>query len=257
MPVNFENRNEKRYCMNSTHVKVTLQEDFLAQYPEASIHALTVVDLNLVGTDLADEWKAKAMNYVATWGIDPQRLVEQPWIAEWRAVMKSMGLNAAKTKSSIEQLAKRALNGSYIATPIPVVNLYCHISVMAQAPMGGYDVARLKGTICVRLARDGDTFLGIGEREPLLVRAPAIVYADDDHVACYAWNHRDSTFTCLTRETNSAIFFADAATRIGRARAATSIDMLAEALSRSGAQVISRGVLDRECMTEEFAVTGL
>ena len=113
------------------------------------------------------------------WSIDPQRLVEE-WIAEWRLAMKRMGVNAAKTRSSIEQLAKRALAGTFITTPIPAVNLYCAISTIARAPMGGYRLASLTGNVRVRLATEGEVFLGIGEKRAAPVPPGVVVYADDE-----------------------------------------------------------------------------
>jgi DNA/RNA-binding domain of Phe-tRNA-synthetase-like protein len=222
-----------------------LEQEFLDRYPNASIHTLYVEGVDRVDNALVDKWKARAALVVREWNVDPQRLVEEEWIAEWRLAIRQMGLNAAKTRSSIEQLAKRALGGSLISTPIPSVNLYCAISTIARAPMGGYRRESLEGDIRVRLARESETFLGIGEKQPLSVPPGVVVYADDEKIACYAWNHKDSGRTCLERDTKQAVFFADAVSFAGRERATVGLELLTEALHSVGARVEFSGVLDK------------
>ena len=41
-----------------------------------------------------------------------------------------------------------------------------------------------------RLAREGDQFLGIGEKQAAIPPPGTVVYADDRHTICFAWNHR-------------------------------------------------------------------
>jgi DNA/RNA-binding domain of Phe-tRNA-synthetase-like protein len=226
------------------HLKLELEDCILERYPQASIHALIAEGVDRITPDVVDKWKRKAQQEVHSWHIDPQRLIEQPWISEWRSAIKKMGLNAAKKRSSIEQLSKRALAGDFIAISVPTVNLYCHVSIITRAPMGGYDCDNLTGTVRVRLSRPGDTFLGIGERYPIPVPPDVLVYADDMNVACFAWNHRDSSHTCLRSTTRYAVFFADACSAEGRSRADRAITLLGDALQDAGVAVLARGVLD-------------
>jgi DNA/RNA-binding domain of Phe-tRNA-synthetase-like protein len=226
-------------------MNVRLSNDFLEQFPDASIHTLVADGISKVNDELVKLWQAKAAAAIAAWGIDPQRLVEEPWISEWRDAMKKMGLNAAKTRSSIEQLAKRALGGTFISTPIPTVNLYCAISTIAKAPMGGYRVESLEERLDLRLSHGTERFLGIGEKVPVQVAPGVVVYALQERVACYAWNHKDSALTCLTQATDKAVFFADAVSIAGRARAEFAIETLQQALESCHAEIPFSGVLDR------------
>ena len=226
-------------------ITVRLEHDFLEKFPDASIHVLVADKVTSVNENVVTEWQQRAAAAVVSWQIDPQRLLEEPWIADWRNAMKKMGVNAAKTRSSIEQLAKRALSGTFIKTPILVVNLYCAVSTIAKAPMGGYRLESLKGDVRVRLAQRSEQFLGIGEKSPFSVPPGVVVYSDDDKVACYAWNHKDSAETCITPQTERAVFFADGVTIEGRGRAYEGIQLLATALASSGSQVLSIGTLDR------------
>jgi DNA/RNA-binding domain of Phe-tRNA-synthetase-like protein len=226
------------------HLKLELEDTILERYPQASIHALIAEGVDRINPDVVEKWKRAAQQEVHSWHIDPQRLVEESWISEWRSAIKEMGLNAAKKRSSIEQLSKRALAGDFISISVPAVNLYCHVSIIARAPMGGYACDSLTGAVQVRLSRPGDTFLGMGERQPIPVPSGVVVYADDKNVVCFAWNHRDSAHTCLSPTTKCAVFFADACSADGRSRADRAIAMLGDALREAGATVLSRGILD-------------
>jgi DNA/RNA-binding domain of Phe-tRNA-synthetase-like protein len=230
--------------MSMKRLTVRLEDSFLDRYPHTSIHVLVAGAVDQIDPNVVQKWRDLAQKEVSSWHIDPQRLVEEPWIAVWRTAIKKMGLSAAKTRSSIEQLAKRALSGNFISIPVQAVNLYCHVSLIAQTPMGGYAIDSLTDTVWVRLSRPGDTFLGLGEREPIQVPSSVVLYADDKNVACFAWNHRDSVHTCLKTTTQSAIFFADACSAENRCHASQAITLLAESLQEGGAIILSRGLLD-------------
>jgi DNA/RNA-binding domain of Phe-tRNA-synthetase-like protein len=64
------------------------------------VRPFQIVNSARVDGSLVDAWKARAGSAVRNWNIDPQRLVDEEWIAEWRLAMKRMGVNAAKTRSS-------------------------------------------------------------------------------------------------------------------------------------------------------------
>ncbi|HEX2328649.1 MAG TPA: phenylalanine--tRNA ligase beta subunit-related protein [Candidatus Angelobacter sp.] len=230
--------------MSHSCLALSLEDRFLQQYPHASIHALVADGVDRLSDSVVEQWKVRAQQEVGSWRINPQRLVEEPWIQEWRTAIRQMGLNAAKKRSSVEQLCKRALAGDFISTRIPAVNLYCHISVTARAPMGGYALDRLSGEVQVRMARPEDAFIGLGERTAIAVPTGTVVYADARAVTCFAWNHRDSAHTCLESATRRAVFFADSCLPESRCRAKQAMDLLEEALREAGAVVVSRGVLD-------------
>jgi len=232
---------------------VRTRADFIELFPDASIHVLVADKVTNVDEMKVPGWQQKAADATASWEIDPQRLTEQPWIADWRNATTKMGLSAAKNRSSIEQLARRTLSGSFIKTPIHAVNLYCAVSIIAKVPMGGYSLDSLKGDVTVRLANGSEIFHGIGASAPITVPAGVVVYSDDEKVACYAWNHKDSVETCLTTQTDRALFFADAATIEGRGRAHEGIRVLADALADAGARVLFVGMLDRRVPTSARA----
>jgi lysyl-tRNA synthetase class 2 len=112
-----------------------------------------------------------------------------------------------------------------------------------MVPMGAYDVEKLDGDIVIRLSKENETFIGIGDTTPLIAHPGVVVYSDDGGIICWAWNHRDAARVALSPETNKAIFFADSASHESESRAANAIALLADAIS--GARELNRFMLNR------------
>jgi DNA/RNA-binding domain of Phe-tRNA-synthetase-like protein len=225
-------------------MKVICNERIFEKFPEASFHGVIFEKVDLVGEEIANIWRQKAAQDVQTRGIKPELLVEDFAIKEWRDAYHRFGLKPSKYRSSVEQLYKRALKGDFLKTRFPLVNLYCYISIVNMIPMGGYDLRRIEKEIEIRLTKPGERFQGIGEREAIESPPDVVSYADEGGIICWAWNHRDSLRTCLNEKTESAIFFADSATRATYKMAQKAIQDLSEVLARAGCRQTAEFVLD-------------
>jgi DNA/RNA-binding domain of Phe-tRNA-synthetase-like protein len=227
-------------------MRIKLDDDFLRRFPQANIHTLVYDDVGRITPALADRWRARADAHVRSMNLSAELLTAREEIQEWRQAFSQFGLKPSKFRSSIEQLWRRAVQGHLIQTPVSLVNLYCYVSILAGSPMGSYDLDRVSGDICVRLALGGEQFTGIGEQEAVDVPPGVVVYADDSAVLCYGWNHRDAACSALRPDTRRAIFFADSALASSRARAGGAITLLREALDEAGATFLSAEILDAE-----------
>lgn len=168
-----------------------------------------------------------------------ENLSEQPEIKSWREVMSASGLKPSTFKSSAEQLARRIIKGDF-STPLPVVTAYCAISAQYLAPLGAYDLDRLpEGKMLLRKARPtSDQFLPLGgQAKEFPLSDKVTVYAIEDEVLCFAYNVRDSKKTCLTNETQRAIFMGEAVTPTQQQALRAAIATLAAELSSCGAEV--------------------
>jgi lysyl-tRNA synthetase class 2 len=100
-----------------------------------------------------------------------------------------------------------------------------------MVPMGAYDLEKVDGDIVIRLSKENETFLGIGDTTLLIAHPGVVVYTHDGGIICWAWNHRDAARVALSPTTNRAIFFADSSSHESESRAAAAIARLAEAIS--------------------------
>ena len=111
--------------------------------------------------------------------------------------------------------------------------------------MGAYDLEKVEGDIVIRLSKANETFLGIGDANPLISHPGVVVYSDNGGIICWAWNHRDAARTSLSRNTNKAIFFADSALPESESRADSAITLLADAVKATGGIQVTRFVLNQ------------
>ena len=227
-------------------MQIKIDNDFLSLFPEANIQVLAIDDLAQLKEKNVELWKDRAQEHVRSSKIQSELLAQESEFREWREAYSKFGLRPSKFRSSVEQLWKRALKGDMVETPVALVNLYCYTSIISHVPLGGYDLDRVVGDIVVRRSREGETFLGIGEKQETIVPPGVVIYADDSRVLCFGWNHRDSEHACLRHETRRAVFFADSASTQSRQRAAQSLDLLQQALEEFGCRGAFRGIVDSE-----------
>lgn len=226
-------------------MKVTCAREVFDKFPDASIHGVVFKRLDLLDEQTAQRWKEKAVRSVGESNIRPELLSEVPEIRDWRSAFQSFGLKPSKYRSSVEQLYRRALKGDIIQTRLPLVNLYCYVSILDRVPMGGYDLRKIEGDIEVRRAVAGEEFTAIGEKSPLQSEGGVIVYSDQSGIICWGWNHRDCARTCLGPDTQEAIFFADSASESSRPAAGEAVKTLAGILTSAGCVKLDDFVLDR------------
>ncbi|MES1240319.1 MAG: phenylalanine--tRNA ligase beta subunit-related protein [Acidobacteriota bacterium] len=172
-------------------------------------------------------------------GVTVEGISEEPRIREWRRAYQESGVKPSTYKGSAEQLARRLLKGSWISTPLPLVNLYSAVSVKHLTPMGAYDVARLpEPEVVLRLPREGDVFHPRGAKPEDMPLKPTVpIYASGSEVTCWAFNHRDSSVTSLLPETEVGLFMAEAVAEVQYASLEAAFEELARDLRETGAEV--------------------
>lgn len=223
---------------------LTVEPAVVGRFPSLTVGALAVAELDraaatLDDVDLAAQW-AEAARALGGAGITLENLAETEEVDGWRRVTAASGLKPSKYRSSVEALTRRLLRAGAPATPLPVVDLYCALSVRFLVPLGAYDADRLpSGRVVLRPARpESDRFEPLGgPPEEYSLSDTVTVYADGDAVLCWNVNHRDSAATSLIPSTRHAVFFGEALTAEGRARLEAALVALGAELSGRGAAV--------------------
>ncbi|HET9227032.1 MAG TPA: phenylalanine--tRNA ligase beta subunit-related protein [Thermoanaerobaculia bacterium] len=213
-----------------TEIRIEIDPAVLEQFPDCR-----------VGGFLARGLRAAAVKpeEPTLEGVSLETLTEEPRIREWRKAYQQIGVKPSTYRGSAEQLARRLLKGSWISTPLPMVNLYSAVSVKHLTPMGAYDVERLpEPSVVLRFPREGDVFQPLGGRpEDMPLRSNVVVYASGSEITCWAFNHRDSAKTALHDETDLGIFMAEAVSPLQYESLDAAFSELARELREAGAEV--------------------
>lgn len=189
---------------------VKIEHEVLEKYPEAEIGYL-VAQVNVKKNDLfVESLKQTLEKHLQKQGINATNFAVHPSISQWRKIYeKDFQMKAKTYRSSIESLLQRIVTGKKIWNICNVVDLYNCCSILSLLPMGGYDLKKLSGEVKIRYAKDGESFWGLGEKERITTKSNQVVYADDQRIICWLWNHKDSAETSIDETSQYVLFFID------------------------------------------------
>ncbi|MBM7124797.1 B3/4 domain-containing protein [Dyella flava] len=214
--------------------QIEIVPDVFSIFPDLQVFALLVngYDDAICHIDIEAVHPVPADMSLAM-GVGP--LSELPIISSWREVYRTMGLKPSVYHASVESLLRRAKKGWGLwQTGLKHVDFYNGFSIRCYAPIGGYDMDKVRsGSIRVRMLdpkKDIFSPLG-GQPEAFPLKPDIAVYAVENDIACWAFNHRDSRDYCLTETTRQAIFFSEANTIMQAAASLAAIGAMRSNLS--------------------------
>jgi DNA/RNA-binding domain of Phe-tRNA-synthetase-like protein len=222
---------------------INLEDEFLEKYPDAEIGYL-VARVSVKKRDpLVEDLKQSLGKYLQGQGINATNFVTHPSISLWRKIYEEDFHVKAKTyRSSIEALLRRVVTGKEVWNICNIVDLYNCCSILSLLPMGGYDLKKISGGIRIRYAKEGEPFLGLGEREQVETKPNHVVYADEERIICWLWNHKDSGETCIDESSECVLFFVDS---FEHDRVQAALKLLAENLEKIQCTLLETGILNR------------
>lgn len=135
-----------------------------------------------------------------------KKVKEEKEILPYREAFRSLGINPNKYMCSIEALFTRIAKGKGMPHINPIVDLGNAISLQYTLPLGAHDLNASSSDICVRLSKEGDTFLPFGSTEEESPDANEVVYAVDNEVRTRRWTWRQSEHGKID-ETTTNVFF--------------------------------------------------
>jgi lysyl-tRNA synthetase class 2 len=146
---------------------VRCDQEVFEMFPEANVYGIVFEGVADFDPATVAPWKQRAIDSVASSGFTSDTVLEAPAVKEWRNAFQRFGVKPSKYRSSIEQLYRRALKQELIETSLPLVNLYCYVSLIEMVPMGAYDVEKLDGDIVIRLSKEKRNLLSESETRRL------------------------------------------------------------------------------------------
>jgi DNA/RNA-binding domain of Phe-tRNA-synthetase-like protein len=155
-----------------------------------------------------------------------------PRVRPWRERFRAMGVSAKDYPSSVEALLRRALKGGEPFQVNPLVDFYNTVSLEHVVPVGGFDLAALRGPLELRLTRAGDTFAALDDRTALAVPPGEVAYADGGTVLTRHFVWRQARTGLIAPGTRSFLLVSEILAEVGEMVATAVRDALGSGLAR-------------------------
>lgn len=131
-------------------------------------------------------------------------------ISCWREAYRTFGAKPTEYRCSIEALLRVILKGNQIRDINKLVNLYNLISIKYVLPVGGEDLAKIKGDLLLGFADGTEDYTPLHGEENDPPKPGEVIYKDDLGVLCRRWNWREGERTKITEDTENAVLVIEA-----------------------------------------------
>ena len=163
-----------------------------------------------------------------------------PGVAETRTLFHQLDIDPTKTRPSSEALLRRVLQGKGLPKVNAVVDVCNLCSLEHQLPLGLYDRDLVKGTMQVRVGREGEGYAGIRKQRVQL--ASRLLLSDDE--GPFGAPTSDSSRTAVTEQTRNILVVLFCPVDRGGRHLSAALEHIAELLTRyCGASVVAVRVL--------------
>lgn len=157
---------------------------------------------------------------------DGKKVKDEADILPYREAFRALDINPNKYLCSVEALFTRIAKGKGMPHINPVVDLGNAVSLKYTLPMGAHDLGGCNEDICIRLARQGDTFLPFGGDTEETPDSGEVVYAVGNQIRTRRWTWRQSEHGKITTESSNIFFPIDGFTDFNRERVIAARDEL-------------------------------
>lgn len=155
---------------------------------------------------------------------------DDPVFRAYRDFFWSVGVDPTKTRPASEALVRRLLAGKALPTINTAVDAYNLASASRGVPIAAFDADLLAGGLTMRFAREGETFFGIGMKEPVRLKPNQLLLCDEAKIVAI-YPYRDSDDTRVTLATKRIHLVSCGAPGISRERVLDAYNACAEYLT--------------------------
>ncbi|MEA4873122.1 MAG: phenylalanine--tRNA ligase beta subunit-related protein [Synergistaceae bacterium] len=225
-------------------MKIKIENEIFEVFPNAKIGWLLAEVKVVPSNEYVESMKKSLTGRLKDIGISQDTMMLHPDVAGWREVYSKMGVKPSKYRSSLESLLRRAFKGEMWSVS-SVVDCYDCVSAINLLPMGAHDIEKLKGGLVLRFGREGEKFYPLGAGDSVIdVDTRNVLYADEEKVCCWLWNHRDTRDASLSESTKEALFLVDQAFDTEWKTVREGLDSLSTELEKIGCKTINSGIVN-------------
>lgn len=233
-------------------MKLMIEREIFELFPGAKIGWLLAQVRVAPSDEYVEKMKRGLVGRLNDIGISQDTMMLHPDVAGWRDVYSKMGVKPSKYRSSLEALLRRTFKGD-IWSVSNVVDCYDCVSALSLLPMGAHDTAKLRGDLVLRYGLEGEKFYPLGAGDSVIDVSPKnILYADQEKVCCWLWNHRDTRDASLSETTKKALFLVDQAFDTEWKTVREGMELLSYELEKIGCKTINSGIVSAGSPSSEI-----
>lgn len=231
-------------------MNLIITDTILDEYPDLILGIVLAYQIDNSGDhdEITARLRAAEAALPGMFGDTP--VIQHPYIATWRDAYRKFGAKPKDYPSSVENLARRVLNGAQFPPINTLVSLYNTVSLRYLLPVGGEDLDKIVGDVQLKRAGDDEpAIVLLGEKEARPPHPGEIIYADEVGAICRRWNWKEAERTKLTRETRHACLIIEALPPVPRETVETAIGELAALVKHYCGGMVTTALLDKDRRT--------
>lgn len=179
-----------------------MHADILAAFPGLSVAEGDIGPL----TPKADTSRLKALTDEVIGWVEERYTLDgvknEPLFRAYRDFFWRVGIDPTKTRPASEALVRRVLARKPLPQINSAVDAYNLASIRTGIPIAAFDADCLTGDLIMRFAGEGEEFLGIGMKKPVILQKNQVILTDTDAIVAI-YPYRDSDATKITHATKT------------------------------------------------------
>jgi len=194
-------------------MRITVEPQLLENFPGLQVLVRRIDGLT-VGerSEELQQFKAKVVEEIKR-RYDIATVKDEPIFRAYRDFFWRAGIDPTKVRPAAEALIRRVLAGKPIPTINTLVDSYNLASINTGIALGAFDAEKLTGDLILRLAQEGENFLGIGMSGLITLQGNELVVADGEKLIA-VYPYRDADNTKVTTATKNLCLLVCGAPRI-------------------------------------------
>jgi len=183
-------------------MKLVIDERVKESFPDLVVLLAEIRDVEVRETsDDLEGFKLEVYERIRS-RYDLENLKNDPVIRSYRDFFWRIGIDPTKIRPAAEALIRRILSGRGLPTINTLVDAYNLASAESCVALAAFDAEKIDGDMLMRFAEEGERFLGIGMREPKILRGGELVVSDSKRlIAIYPY--RDADYSKVTLQTKN------------------------------------------------------
>lgn len=182
-----------------------------------------------------------------------ESLSQEVRIKIWREAYSVFGGKPKEDKSSVENLYRRVIQGETLNHINKLVDIYNLISLKYMLPVGGEDLAKIKGDLVLTFASDKEPKVKLlGDKDERPPHKGEVIYKDTISAICRRWNWREADRTKLTEETSNCILVIEGLPPVKRSDIEKAVNELSNLIIKACGGEVSFKILDEKNLEIRF-----